>query len=77
VLGSITFPIDIGTIANDPAVHQNLSRMHEICVSVPSGGGTSVKRLDDALLDALRSLDTLPADPQLIGFGSLPRVACP
>lgn len=76
VLGA-SLPGDVGAVVNDPAVHQNLSRMNEICVTVPSGGVTTVKRLDAALLDAFRSLDTLPADPQRIGFGNLQRVNCP
>ncbi|MBI3521830.1 MAG: hypothetical protein HY071_01865 [Chloroflexi bacterium] len=53
----------------------NLSRMHEICVTVP-GPSPMVKRLDDALFDAFTALDTATPDPLRIGFGNMTRVTC-
>lgn len=63
--------------AADPAAHQNLSRMDEICVRAPSPAGSSVKRLHAALFDAIASLDRGVHDPLRLGFGNLPRVSCP
>lgn len=73
-LGSIAFPAQVGAVLGDPAMHMNLSRMHEICVTVP---GPTVKRLDDALFDAFTALDTATPDPLRIGFGNMTRVTCP
>lgn len=56
-------------------MHMNLSRMHEICVTVP-GPSPMVKRLDDALFDAFTALDTATPDPLRIGFGNMTRVTC-
>lgn len=63
--------------SGDPAIHVNLSRLHEICVRVPAGTETAVKPLDDALIDAFTALDALPPNSERIGFGSKQRAACP
>lgn len=60
-------------VAGDPAAHHNLSRMSEICVHTPTG----VRRLHQALFDAIVSLDDGRLRPERLGFGTMERTTCP